>query len=140
MNDPYYDILHCVERLYNEYLKHKSLIVALDFDDTIYDFHKKGYTYTNTIELIKKCQDLNFHIVIFTGSEKEKYPLILEHCDKLGIKPCKINENAFPMPIGNNGKIYYNILLDDRAGLRESILILQMLIDKINTTTVKNEK
>jgi predicted HAD superfamily phosphohydrolase YqeG len=117
MQDPYLNVDTAIERLYNEWKKYGKIIIALDFDDTIYDFHKKGYTYPRVIELIQRCQQLGCYVVIFTGSEPEKYPMIREYCASIGIKVDKINENAFPMPIGNNGKIYFNILLDDRAGL-----------------------
>ena len=130
--DPYFNDSTCTNRLLTEYKKYGKLVVALDFDDTIYDFHKKGYEYPRVIELIKQCQELGFYIVIFTGSEPEKYPLIMEYCNSIGIKPCKINENAFPMPIGNNGKIYYNILLDDRAGLWSAFSHLQDVVQQIN--------
>ena len=49
----------------------------------------------------------------------------------LKIKITGINANPIPLPFGNHGKIYFNILLDDRAGLSQSIDILNKLIDKI---------
>lgn len=131
MQDPYLDDSLCIERLYNEYLKHKKLFICVDFDDTFFDFHKKGYTYPKLIEIIKECQELGFYIIIFTGSEPEKYPFIMEHCKSIGIYPHKINENAIPMSIGNNGKPYFNILLDDRANLVGAYRILRTVLDKI---------
>ena len=134
MTDPYLSEDFAFKRLYNEYLKYKSLIVACDWDDTLHDFHKKGYTYPKIVEILKECQELGFHIIIFTGSEIEKYPSILEGCKQMGLTSItKINQNAFPMPIGNNGKIYYNILLDDRAGLGESYNILKNVLFLIRT-------
>lgn len=134
MTDPYFDTNFCVDRLYKEYLEHKKLIVALDFDDTIFDFHKKGYSYHQVVNLVLECQELNFHIVIFTGTPPEKWPSILDFCERLGIKPATINKNAIPLPFGNDGKIYYNILLDDRAGLGQSYEILKKTVDKIKET------
>ncbi len=134
MEDPYLNTEIAMDRLYAEYLKYKSLIVALDFDDTVFDFHKKGHTYNNVIRLIQECHGLGFHICIFTGSAPETYPSIKQYMDDLGIKIKSINENAFPMPFGNHGKMYYNILLDDRAGLAESYKILKTVVDKIKNT------
>lgn len=134
MTDPYFDTDFCVERLHKEYSAHKKLIVALDFDDTIFDFHNKGYQYTQVVDLILECQTYGFYIVIFTGTPPEKWPDILSHCEKLSIKPSTINKNPIPLPFGNDGKIYYNILLDDRSGLQQSFEILRKTVDKIKET------
>jgi len=132
MTDPYFDTQFCVDRLYNEWRQHKRLIVAVDYDDTIFDFHSKGYKYPMVIDLIQKCQqNHNFYIVIFTGTAPEKWPAIIEHCFMLGIKVDSINKNPIPLPFGNDGKIYYNILLDDRSGLGQSYSILNQLIETI---------
>ena len=131
MQDPYLNVDTAIERLYQEWKKYGKIIIALDFDDTIYDFHKKGFTYPRVIDLVKTCQELGCYIVIFTGSEVEKYPMIREYCESIGIKVDKINENAFPMPIGNNGKIYFNILLDDRAGLPAAYAALDEVVLRI---------
>jgi hydroxymethylpyrimidine pyrophosphatase-like HAD family hydrolase len=129
MNDPYFSTSECVNRLFNEYKKHEKLIIAVDFDDTLFDFHKKGFTYGKVINLLKECQNLGFYIVIFTGNENEL--LIREYCKSLGIEISSINENPIKLPYGNGRKIYYNILLDDRAGLGQAVEILEMLISKI---------
>ena len=36
LNDNY-----CVDRLYKEWIKHKEIILAVDFDNTLYDYHKR---------------------------------------------------------------------------------------------------
>ena len=139
-NDPYFSTQKCVERLFNEYNAHKSLIIALDFDDTIFDYHKKGYTYTKIISLVKDCQNLNFHICIFTGTPKEKWPSIYEYCKNIGIKISSINQNPIDLPFGKDGKMYYNILLDDRAGLEQAFVILSSVLTKIYIAENKPKK
>ena len=131
MNDPYlsYDLAY--DRLHDEYRKYGKIIVATDFDDTIFDFHKKGYTYTKVISLLKECQELGFYICVFTGTPKEKYDDVRAYCKEIGLNIASINTNPFPMPFGNDGKMYYNILLDDRAGLAESYNMLRRLVNGI---------
>lgn len=46
-------------RLFEEYKKYGSFTVAVDFDDTVYDFDKKDRTYENVIELLKELRSLN---------------------------------------------------------------------------------
>lgn len=40
-------------RLLKEYEQYKSLVIAYDLDNTLYDFHKKGETYTMVMDLLK---------------------------------------------------------------------------------------
>lgn len=131
MNDPYIHNNLCVNRLYKEYQTHGKLIVALDFDDTIYDFHKEGHVYSRVEWIIKRCQNLGFYIVLFTGTAKEKWPSQIEYLGKKGIHVTFVNQNPIPLPFGNDGKIYYNILLDDRAGLGQSLKILNEVLNRI---------
>lgn len=131
MNDPYLNTEKTYNRLHEEYLKYGKIIVACDYDDTIYDFHKKGYTYTAVVNLLLECQKLGFYICIFTGSPTDKYQEITDYTKNLGLNIASINKNPFPMPFGNDGKMYFNILLDDRAGLNESYNILNRLIQHI---------
>lgn len=131
MKNPYLTIDGCIDRLYQEYKKHPKLIVAVDHDDTVFDFHNKGYDYSDTINVLRRCQELEFFIVVFTGTPKEKWNDIFTYWEKMGIKITGINKNPINLPFGNDGKIYYNILLDDRAFLGGAIEILNKLIDKI---------
>lgn len=139
MKNPYLTVDGCVSRLYNEFKKHPKLIVACDHDDSVFDFHNKGYDYSDTIEALKRCQQHDFFIVVFTGMPKEKWNDIFKFWDDLGIKITGINTNPIKLPFGNDGKIYFNILLDDRAGLGQSLEILNKLIDKIETKELYNE-
>lgn len=131
MNDPYIHDDVCIKRLYEEYKTHGKLIVALDFDDTIFDFHNAGHYYDCVKTTIKRCQKLGFYVVLFTGTAKEKWPSQLEYLDKKGIHVTCVNQNPIPLPFGNDGKIYYNILLDDRAGLGQSLKILNEVLNRI---------
>jgi len=56
---------------------------------------------------------------------------MIEYMADHGIKISSINKNPIDLPFGNHGKIYYNHLLDDRAGLESALKILKSLIDRI---------
>jgi MoaA/NifB/PqqE/SkfB family radical SAM enzyme len=122
---------NAILRLYREWEKHKKLMVAVDFDDTIFDFHKKGNDHSMVINILKKCNELGFYVTIFTASKPERYDFIRNHMKELGVKIDAINENVVQLPYGNNGKIYYNILLDDRAGLGQAYTTLLSVIEMI---------
>lgn len=138
MKNPYLEVENCVDRLYREYKQHPKLIIAVDYDDTLYDYHNKGYTYEDTINVLKRCQEKGFYICIFTGSPVDKYPSIMAYCKSLGLEIATINKNPIPLPFGNDGKMYFNVLIDDRAGIGQTLEILNKLLDKIDNKEFYN--
>ena len=80
--DPYTDTRICVERLLAEYAVHKKLIIACDFDDTVFDFHKQGNRYDAVINALRYCRNLGFHIVLFTGTHFDQWPTQVEYLRK----------------------------------------------------------
>lgn len=141
MKDYYFEIENCVDRLYKEYLKHLKLIVACDHDDTVFDFHKKGHEYPKMRLLLRQCYNLGFHIVVYTASDKSRWNDIEDYWnDQLGIKISSINKNPIDLPYGNDGKIYYNILLDDRAGLGFAYEVLHRTVEMIKENLTTEQK
>ncbi len=116
-----------VKRLVQEWIMHGKIIVATDFDDTI-SIWKQGFNKDDvqrTIELLKQVYLTGAHIVVFTACSDERYEDIRNHCRELGLNISSINKNPIDLPYGLNGKVYANIFLDDRAGLSESLDILE---------------
>jgi hypothetical protein len=129
--DPFTSISKCVQRLHKEYNKHPRLIIAVDFDDTVYDFHSQGAEHKRVINVLKQCKALNFYVVLWTASKPERFEFMRGYMQALGITVDAINENPIVLPFGNHNKIYYNILLDDRAGLGHSLETLEIFINDI---------
>lgn len=126
----------CLERLKNEYDKYGKLIVAFDFDNTIYDFHKNGGDYSEVIDLLKECIKLEFDLILFTVDEDtdkvtEKIRWLVSN-DLWSYKSSHFFVNTSPV-FNRSRKPYYNILLDDRAGLEESYNILKQVVDYANS-------
>jgi hypothetical protein len=130
--DPYTQVGPAVARLVDEYKKHNKLIVAVDFDDTLYDYHQKGFTYLRVLHLLHRCQELGFYIVLFTAAPPERWDSQKEYLRHLGVEVSSVNSNPINLPFGNHGKIYYNVLLDDRAGLGQACLALETALWRID--------
>lgn len=124
--DHYLKTSNSYERLKNEYIKHGKIIIAVDFDDTIYDYHQKNRSYEKVINLLKSMKE-HAYIIIYTAAGEERYPEIQEYCREVDIPYDSINENIIGLNIPEGKKLYYNILLDDRAGLGQAYDILLML-------------
>jgi hypothetical protein len=116
------------ERLLKEYRQYGSVVVAFDFDNTVYDFHHKGETYQQIIELLRELKELNCYLICFTANQDTT--IIIDYLIKNKIPYDSINENP-PFFICDARKIYFNVLLDDRAGLMQTYQELKQLISTI---------
>lgn len=113
-----------IQRLVKEWRKHESIIIAVDFDDTIYPWKMDG-NYMERLALLRRAQALGAHIVINTAREKRRHQFTVDYCAEHGVTVASVNTNPFPLPYGNDGKVYANIFIDDRGGLFESLDILE---------------
>lgn len=119
-------------RLLDEYKKYGSLVIAYDFDNTVYDFHNKGATYDLIIQLIRELKQLNCYCICFTANENSDF--VRQYCKTNNIPLDALNENP-PFFKCAERKIYYNALLDDRAGLIQVYEELSELVRTIKTTS-----
>ena len=117
-----------VERLRSELAAHGSLFVAFDFDNTIFDYHNQGFDYSGIISLLRRCSEQGHKMILLTSNEDdEKMAFIRHYCQHFGIRIDYVNEN--PIVCKGCRKPYYNILIDDRAGLAEAC---EVLIEVLN--------
>ena len=131
--DYYLSEYNQVERLIIEWKQYGKIIIAYDFDDTVYDFHKKGRNYEDVILLLQRCNKIGAHFIVFTCCGEDEYPKIKDY----------LYENDLPFDTINNNldfvkftgrKVYYNILLDDRAGLRSAYDVLLETVEIMENT------
>lgn len=117
-----------IERLKEEYLKHKKLIIGFDFDDTVFRY-KTPYNLNYIISLLRVCKSVDFTLCLWTCCpEPSSLKYKVEICKHLGIEPDYVNESPlFP----GTTKPYFNILLDDRAGLDSSYYILLSTLQQL---------
>lgn len=134
--DHYLNPDNVYQRLEEEFQKYGRLILCVDYDDTIYDFHKKGRKYEDVLTLLKRWQAYA-DIIIWTGNGEESYSDIFSYCKENNLTIYGINCDS---KIKVNGrKIYANAYLDDRAGLSEIYHALLRLIEKIERNACINK-
>ena len=124
---------NCYQRLEDEFKKYGKLIFCVDFDDTIYDFHKLGRSYDDVITLLKRWEPYS-EVVILTGNGEAQHPTIKEHMENIGIKYKGINCDS-SISFGGR-KTYANAYIDDRGGLPSIYNNLNKLITKIENGEV----
>jgi hydroxymethylpyrimidine pyrophosphatase-like HAD family hydrolase len=119
-------------RLIDKWEKHGKIIIAVDYDDTIVNYNLYEFSlYHRIIELLKKCKKIGCYIIIYTSREENRYKEIKEFCESKGLKIDAINEGI--INITPNSKLYYNHLLDDKAGLEEAFMILESAYSTIKS-------
>lgn len=112
-------------KMINNYNKFGSLVIGVDFDFTLND-PVTGETYLDIVSLIKELNKLNFKICIWTANEDREY--IEKIWNNFNLKwNCYNYSPINPSSI----KPHFNILLDDSAGLSESVDLCWMIINYI---------
>lgn len=114
-------------RLKEDYHTHGSLCVAFDYDNTVYDYHHRGISYTKIIQLLCDCKALGFTLMLFTANTGSTLSTLLQDLRQRSIPFDLVNENS----LQDTRKPYYNILLDDRVGLFEAYTQLRKLVDEL---------
>lgn len=131
--DKYLQPNSAYERLLAEYKKYGSLIVAVDLDDTLFDFHGVGNTYEHLRQLIRELHSANCYIIVWTGNQDIEF--IQNFMTENKIPYHSINEEApfYKKLLGGKfpRKVYANVYLDDRAGLKQVYNDLKRLLDEI---------
>lgn len=119
------------ERLIKEYETHGKLVIGFDFDNTIFDIHNNGGNYSDIIRLLQDCKKLGFILCLYTA-ESRGYWLQwkIDYCKHFGIEPDHVNKS--PLLPGTD-KPFFNILLDDRAGLESAYITLKETVEYANS-------
>lgn len=125
--DQYLHLFANQERLEKEYLLHGSLVIGVDFDGTIHDFHKTGAIHDMVIQLIKDLKSINCKIIIWTAYKDLDY--VAKFCSDRNIIIDGINTNGIPLDYESR-KPFFSALLDDRAGLIQAYYELRNLVNK----------
>lgn len=134
--DPFVDRENVKNRWREEYKKYGKLIIAYDFDYTVHSYKGEEYTYDYVMNLLRELRPYATYIV-FSASPETRYDYIREYLDEHSIPYDEINKDVLPRT--ETRKIYYNVFLDDRAGLGEVVEILYELLDEIKSGNLKSE-
>ena len=116
-------------RLLEEYKKYGSLVIGFDFDSTVFDYHKKGTTYTMIINLLRELQHIGCKLVCWTA--QKDLPFVEKYLTDNKIPFDGINVNGIELG-WESRKPMYSALLDDRAGLIQVYQELKLLVEIIN--------
>lgn len=135
IDHPAYTFLRLVE----QYQKTDQLVIAYDFDDTVCPYYSYGcFRAASAIRSAK--QHLNAYLIVYTCNQDEEK--IKKYLEQEKIPYDAINENAPFIHFNkkDGSKLYYNLLLDDKAGLHQALSDLETLIYGVINGTITKEK
>lgn len=138
-DDPFLNDDNAVKRLLLEWNEYKTLVIAFDYDNTVFDYYNEEVEFPKIIELLKNCKKLGAHVICFTSCHEERYPEIKAYLAEKQIPYDSINETPDFIPFKEGRKVYYNILLDDRAGLASAYRTLNSAYT-LRRIGLRNEK
>ena len=123
-------------RLIEQYQKQDQLIIAYDIDDTVRPMYCKSCIETQSVLRMAKSV-LGAYLIVYTCNGD--IDGIKNFLNEEKIPYDAINRNASFAP-RYNGKLFYNLFLDDKAGLSDATKVLKTLVDLVLNGIVKKKK
>lgn len=110
-----------------------KIILGVDFDDTIFPYtegdEEIAIRCEYVIDLVKRAKPW-CHICLWTLGDYWSVRYKTEIMKLNGINPDYVN--ASPFEVKDARKPYFNLLLDDNAGINEGIEILEEFLREVN--------
>lgn len=123
-------------KLLNAYGEHNSLIVGVDFDDTVFPFTKNEENVKrcdkvrNLLLSLKSRMEKRLILCLYSVADEQTLVYKKHIMDLYGLDPQYINEGPVDSK-WNSKKPYFNILLDDKTGLNDSVETLEKFLEEI---------
>lgn len=120
IKDTYMNIDTCANRLYNEYKEYGNLIIAFDFDETVYS-EDGPETHAQMIELLQACGKLGFELIVYTCRPENEWDFVKDYLysNEIPFHGINVESKTTTFPKSKE-KIFYNIFFEDRAGLKSA--------------------
>lgn len=126
-------LLNKITKAYNT---HGSLIVGVDFDDTVFPFSKNEENVercrrvVNILLSLKKEMGIDLILCLYSVADEQSLVYKEHIMDCYGLKPQYVNEGPMDNKWGSK-KPFFNILLDDKTGLNDSMETLREFIEVV---------
>lgn len=129
-----------LNKIARAYETHGSLIVGVDFDDTIFPFTEDEENVKRCVRVKSLLRELKKTIenkggkciiCLYTVANSQSLKYKEEIMYLYGLKPDYINESPLDKNWGNPKKPFFNILLDDKTGLNDTIETLTKFLKTI---------
>lgn len=120
-------------KILNAYEQHGSLIIGYDFDDTVMSEHPVSKYYVHLVRMMlrKLAETGCCRFILITCREGERLKEAEEFLQVAKLPYNAINQNLPNSITGDPRKIYCNIMIDDKAGIYDTLAILELVYNKL---------
>lgn len=126
-----------LNKIKQQYEQHGQLILGVDFDNTIFPLTDDFENEDRCREVLGAIQDLKkklkgkLVICLWTVADPYslKYKIAIMRYEK--IAPDFVNKSPLDGQFGECRKPFFNLLLDDNAGLDETLKVLKQFTDEL---------
>lgn len=132
MNNPLTDSTSKVIKLVTQANTHGKIVIGVDFDFTLYDStqsYRDMAFYDDILDLVIQAQE-SPHCIICLWTASKNLPEVLAATVLAGIRWDHVNTSPL-FPDSTARKPHFNLLLDDAAGLGESVQILTEFLHRM---------
>lgn len=109
--------MNLANKLIQQYKQHGKLIIAFDFDDTVYA-NSPDVDVSETIKVLQRAKEQGHELICFTCRDDQMIPS--QYCFYNRIMYDYFNGSPYNNEETGLGKPYFNVLLDDKAGLEQA--------------------
>ena len=102
-----------------------NLVIGVDFDFTLVDSLNNYELYPDIVELLHNAQSVGFALCIWSSNSNQE--LVVSKWKEANLTWDAYNDSTIRLN-SYTSKPHFNILLDDSAGLQQSIELLEDLI------------
>lgn len=118
-----------VDKLYNVWVEHKNIIIAVDFDDTLCPWNTASKEFCRElIDLLIECKQFGAKLMLYTCRDGHSLEEAIDYCEQHNLTFNRVNPSG--TQFGLSCKPFYNILLDDKAGLEQAFTVLCLALQK----------
>lgn len=114
-----------IKRLLKEYITYGNIVAGIDFDNTLFDFHKTGASHEMVRQLVRDLKEIGCKIVIWTA--QKDLPFVENFLKEIKIEHDGINVDIIDLGWSTR-KPFFSALLDDRAGLESAYRDLELFV------------
>jgi hypothetical protein len=121
-----------LSQLWRSYNTHDHIIIVVDFDDTVFVFNEEPEIRERcdkVVSVLKRAAPIST-ICLWSVASQQSLKYKAEIMRLYGIAPDFINESPIKK-WGECNKPYWNIELDDKAGLSSSLATLEEFMDQL---------
>jgi hypothetical protein len=122
--DPYLIPGKSFLRLWKEYKQYGKLIIAYDFDNTVFDYHNKGHTHKFLINLLRRLKNIGCSLTCWTSNPDLNF--VESYLKNNEIPFDFINKQGIDLG-WKSSKPFFSAVLDDRCGLLQVYLELLLV-------------